>query len=42
MKQKLKDDWNSKCKVTCYEFVADVLGYGSPSKFNPQDILDKL
>ena len=34
--------WHSKNKVTCSEFVADVLGYGDPSKFNPQDILDKL
>ena len=42
MKQKLKDGWNSKSKMTCSEFVADVLGYGNPSKFNPQDILDKL
>ena len=34
--------WHSKSKMTCSEFVADVLGYGNPSKFNPQDILDKL
>ena len=34
--------WHSKNKATCSEFVADVLGYGNPSKFNPQDILDKL
>lgn len=34
--------WHSKGKMTCSEFVADVLGYGNPSKFNPQDILDKL
>ena len=34
--------WHSKSKMTCSEFVADVLGYGNPSKFNPQYILDKL
>ena len=34
--------WHSKGKMTCSEFVADVLGYGNPSKLNPQDILDKL
>ena len=34
--------WHSKSKMTCSEFVADVLGYCNPSKFNPQDILDKL
>ena len=34
--------WHSKSKMTCSEFVADVLWYGNPSKFNPQDILDKL
>ncbi len=34
--------WHSKDKVTCSEFVADVLGYETPSKFSPNDILDKL
>ncbi len=42
MKNKLKDGWHIKGKMTCSEFVADVLRYGTPSKFNPQDILDKL
>ena len=34
--------WHSKSKMTCSEFVADVLGYDKPAKFSPQDILDKL
>ena len=33
---------HNKNKATCSEFVADVLGYLEPSKFSPQDILDKL
>ena len=30
--------WHSKDKMTCSEFVADVLGLENPSKFSPQDI----
>ena len=30
--------WHSKDKMTCSEFVADVLGYENSSKFSPKDI----
>ena len=33
--------WNSKDKATCSEFVADVIGFSEPEKYNPQDIIDK-
>ena len=33
--------WHNKDKVTCSEFVAGVLGYDKPHKYNPQQILDK-
>lgn len=33
--------WNSKDKTTCSEFVADVIGFLKPEKYNPQDIIDK-
>lgn len=50
MKQKLKDGWvnvlkglgGSKDKVTCSEFVADVLGYSKPEKYSPQDVFNKI
>ena len=34
--------WHSKNKVTCSEFVADVLGYSEPEKFSPQEIWNKI
>lgn len=34
--------WHNKDKMTCSEFVADVLGYSEPAKHSPQDIVDKL
>ena len=34
--------WHSKDKVTCSEFVADALGYIEPSKYSPQDVLNKI
>ena len=34
--------WHSKNKVTCSEFVADVLGYSKPEKYSPQDIFNKI
>ena len=34
--------WHSKDKVTCSEFVADILGYEEPSKYSPQDIFNKI
>lgn len=34
--------WHSKNKVTCSEFVADVLGYENPSKYSPGSIAEKI
>lgn len=34
--------WHSKNKVTCSEFVADVLGYSEPAKYSPQDVWNKI
>ena len=34
--------WHSKHKATCSEFVADALGYIEPSKYSPQDVLNKI
>lgn len=33
---------HSKDKVTCSEFVADVLGYSEPEKYSPKDIYNKI
>ena len=33
---------HSKDKVTCSEFVADVLGYSEPEKYSPQDVFNKI
>ena len=36
----LKRDNNKK--VTCSEFVADVLGYSEPEMYSPQDVFNKI
>lgn len=33
---------HSKDKVTCFEFVAEVLGYAEPSKYSPKDLWNKI
>ena len=32
--------WHNKDKMTCSEFVANVLGYSEPAKHSPQDIFE--
>lgn len=34
--------WHSKDKMTCSEFVADVLEYSEPSKYSPGSLYKKL
>jgi hypothetical protein len=33
---------HSKDKMTCSEFVADVLGYSEPEKYSPRDVYKKI